>query len=230
MTDQPETARHLLDRYGLPEDVIDGALCLHAQEMSIRIRTTDFPNWFGSLDQFENGAGWAADLIDQAVPAGLAGTANAEQHRAAAPVPVLPPADRAAECPRCRHDDRTRGVLQLSALELYPPDHAPDCRAALRDRIVAAIKASPFEELRAVDHAPNGPLQITVKVDDLADALLRRLPAPADRAAVLREAADRFERECPDAGGSMGLCMCHAAEPLREWAAEAQQDGAQNRG
>jgi len=47
--------------------------------------------------------------------------------------------------------------------------------------------------------------------------------APAiDRAAVLREAADRFERECPDAGGSMGLCMCHAAEPLRRWADEAQ--------
>ncbi|NUP33010.1 MAG: hypothetical protein HOU01_14985, partial [Streptomycetaceae bacterium] len=34
MTDQPETARHLLDRYGLPEDVIDGVLCLHAQELA----------------------------------------------------------------------------------------------------------------------------------------------------------------------------------------------------
>lgn len=43
------------------------------------------------------------------------------------------------------------------------------------------------------------------------------------RAAVLREAADRFERECPDADGPMELCMCHAAEPLREWADEAQQ-------
>jgi hypothetical protein len=44
-----------------------------------------------------------------------------------------------------------------------------------------------------------------------------------DRAAVLREAADWFERECPDAGGSMDLCMCHAAEPLRQWVDEAQQ-------
>lgn len=30
----PETARALLWRHGLPEDVIDGALCLHAQELA----------------------------------------------------------------------------------------------------------------------------------------------------------------------------------------------------
>ncbi|MFF7335410.1 ParB N-terminal domain-containing protein [Streptomyces sp. NPDC008150] len=34
MTDPTETARALLYRYGLPEDVIDGALCLHAQELA----------------------------------------------------------------------------------------------------------------------------------------------------------------------------------------------------
>ncbi|WP_333744087.1 hypothetical protein [Streptomyces ardesiacus] len=39
MTDQTtETARALLDRHGLPEDVIDGALCLHAQELAAEIR------------------------------------------------------------------------------------------------------------------------------------------------------------------------------------------------
>jgi hypothetical protein len=30
----PETARALLYRHGLPEDIIDGALCLHAQELA----------------------------------------------------------------------------------------------------------------------------------------------------------------------------------------------------
>jgi hypothetical protein len=34
MTHQPETARELLHRHGLPEDIIDGALCLHAQELA----------------------------------------------------------------------------------------------------------------------------------------------------------------------------------------------------
>lgn len=34
----PETARALLWRHGLPEDVIDGALCLHAQELAAAIR------------------------------------------------------------------------------------------------------------------------------------------------------------------------------------------------
>lgn len=41
-------------------------------------------------------------------------------------------------------------------------------------------------------------------------------------AIVPREAADRFEQECPDADGELDLCMCHAAEVLREWAAEAE--------
>ena len=34
----PETARSLLWRHGLPEDVIDGALALHAQELAGKIR------------------------------------------------------------------------------------------------------------------------------------------------------------------------------------------------
>lgn len=38
MTDPTETARALLYRHNLPEDVIDGALCLHAQELAAAIR------------------------------------------------------------------------------------------------------------------------------------------------------------------------------------------------
>ena len=34
----PESARQLLYRHGLPEDVIDGVLCLHAQELAAVIR------------------------------------------------------------------------------------------------------------------------------------------------------------------------------------------------
>lgn len=41
-------------------------------------------------------------------------------------------------------------------------------------------------------------------------------------AIVLRETADRFEQECPDADGALDLCMCHAAPVLRGWADEAQ--------
>jgi hypothetical protein len=41
-------------------------------------------------------------------------------------------------------------------------------------------------------------------------------------AIVLRETADRFEQECPDAGGGLDLCMCHASTVLRDWADEAE--------
>jgi len=43
-------------------------------------------------------------------------------------------------------------------------------------------------------------------------------------AIVLREAADRFEQECPDADGELDLCMCHAATVLRQWADEADPE------
>jgi hypothetical protein len=70
---------------------------------------------------------------------------------------------------------------------------SPANQTALRDRVVAAIKASPFQELRSVDAASNGPLRITVKVDDLADVLLRRLattlPACSDPIECSHEAA-----------------------------------------
>lgn len=65
----------------------------------------------------------------------------------------------------------------------------------------------------------------TERTDALRNALAGPEPEAAptvDRATVLREAADRFERECPDPGGPMDLCMCHATEPLREWADEQE--------
>lgn len=40
---------------------------------------------------------------------------------------VAQPSAAPQVCPRCEHDERTRGVVQLSTSELYPPDHAPWC-------------------------------------------------------------------------------------------------------
>lgn len=58
----PESARALLYRHGLPEDVIDGALCLHAQELAAvqreALTKTDDPVFYGGE------AGWLVDLID----------------------------------------------------------------------------------------------------------------------------------------------------------------------
>jgi hypothetical protein len=45
-------------------------------------------------------------------------------------------------------------------------------------------------------------------------------------AIVLRETADRFEQECPDADGELDLCMCHAAPVLRRWADETDTPAA----
>lgn len=84
MTDNPtpESARALLYRHGLPEDVIDGVLCLHAQELAAVIRAHPGPiPWLPSLPKGDGDGFWwdtrdrdaAADLIDPtpAAPAGL---------------------------------------------------------------------------------------------------------------------------------------------------------------
>ncbi|MGW6790020.1 hypothetical protein [Streptomyces chartreusis] len=42
---------------------------------------------------------------------------------------VAQPSAAPQVCPRCEHDERTRGVVQLSTFELYPPEHAPWCDA-----------------------------------------------------------------------------------------------------
>ncbi|WP_431980066.1 hypothetical protein [Streptomyces qinglanensis] len=55
---------------------------------------------------------------------------------------------------------------------------------------------------------------------------ITELEARPSRAQVLRAAARKFEAECPDAGGQLPLCMCHAAVPLRELADAAERDDA----
>ncbi|WP_435606616.1 hypothetical protein [Streptomyces ardesiacus] len=137
MTDQTtETARALLYRHGLPEDVIDGALCLHAQELAA-VQRRDAAVW-----GVDTAAGKhvlaTADLIDPT--------------RGAAPVVPLPSVDQ----------------------------------TALRDRIAAAVHPLLMDTLPEVIAA--------ARAREAADVVLAVLPAPVDRAAVLREAADALER------------------------------------
>ena len=65
----------------------------------------------------------------------------AEEEASDVPDATPAPAPQLRKCPRCAADERTRGVLHLSALELYPPDHDPDCRVHLRDECARGIRA-----------------------------------------------------------------------------------------
>ncbi|WP_406444482.1 hypothetical protein OHB14_36550 [Streptomyces sp. NBC_01613] len=158
--------------------------------------------------------------------------AVARAHAAVSVSAAAPPTDRAS-CPRCQHDERTRGVLQLSTLEMYPPDHADDCPAGLRDRLAAALlarikratvsKAQPHDAFTSL---------LAANEFDLADAVLAVLPPAADRAAVLREAADTLAAEIQrgarfshDDARQPGLC--EAVERLRRLAAEAPEPATQ---
>jgi hypothetical protein len=93
-------------------------------------------------------------------------------------------------------------------------------RAALRDRIAAAIweRQNPGRRWADCEH-PWG-----ADAEDDADAVLSVLPAPADRAAVLRETADRLVEEIQR--GFLGhrdvrlAGLCESVGLLRQWAAE----------
>jgi hypothetical protein len=78
-----ESTRALLWRHGLPEDVIDGALCLHAQELAAvqrkAIGETDDPVFY------EGEAGWLVNLIEpEGAPASSAGVSPATDETAPA--------------------------------------------------------------------------------------------------------------------------------------------------
>ncbi|KOX32837.1 hypothetical protein ADL07_11795 [Streptomyces sp. NRRL F-4707] len=123
MTNQTtETARALLYRHGLPEDVIDGALCLHAQELAA-VQRRDAAVW-----GVDTAAGKhvlaTADLIDPA--------------RGATPVVPLPSADQAALRDRIADAlmdlghpqwDAAEGADAVLAVLPAPVGHATDTSA-----------------------------------------------------------------------------------------------------
>ncbi|MDX3835631.1 hypothetical protein [Streptomyces europaeiscabiei] len=102
----PESARALLDRHGLPEDVIDGVLCLHAQELAA-VQRKEAAVW-----GVDTAAGRriveAADLIDPtrtaaAVP--VAAPPTTEQEAAVASCPGYEASPNPCRCPceGCKH-------------------------------------------------------------------------------------------------------------------------------
>jgi hypothetical protein len=111
---------------------------------------------------------------------------------------------------------------------LHDPDAAPAVqapaadRAALRDRIAAAIIES--DGVPSFEFAARLHRQAAFRE---ADAVLAVLPAPTDRATVLREAADRLEERNPDRSADFSDGVDWALDELRRMAAEAQQDGPQ---
>lgn len=65
MTEQPQTARQLLTDHGLPEDVIDGALAVHARQLAEHVRAEAARGRKSGLTRIYYRA--AADMIDPQV-------------------------------------------------------------------------------------------------------------------------------------------------------------------
>jgi hypothetical protein len=80
----PEIAHALLRRHGLSEDVIDGALCLHAQELAAQQRAHADAEP-GEPGCWHDGAHCVADLIDPTKAAAASVPASAPTDEAAAP-------------------------------------------------------------------------------------------------------------------------------------------------
>lgn len=101
----PESARALLYRYGLPEDVIDGALCLHAQELAAAIR--NHPGAIPYRPQLDEDGGFWWDLRDRDAAADLIDPTRADNPAVLPAVPGPPTThagapDRDAEIERLR--------------------------------------------------------------------------------------------------------------------------------
>ncbi|MGW3383325.1 hypothetical protein ACWDCO_24455 [Streptomyces albogriseolus] len=240
---QPETARELLHRHGLPEDIIDGALCLHAQELAalqrLRMDELDLTGQKARL------VGRIVDLIDPtrtpaAVSAAVAPPTNDTHGLSVQHADALWDAVAIPGPARESFDEQYANVCRvvvriiddITAGRICPPDcpchqvcigeqqskpTTPTDRAALRERIAAAIYERNNPGYQWADAHPDDRLAYGFD----ADAVLAVLPT-TDRTAVLRE-ADWIVEHCPDHGcvePSTEVCHCEIADRLRRMADE----------
>ncbi|OQQ13022.1 hypothetical protein B0675_40095 [Streptomyces sp. M41(2017)] len=115
MTENPETAHALLWRHGLPEDIIDGALILHAQELAAvqraAVAQTDDPVFY------EGEAGWLINLIEPSA------AEEARLHDPAVPSVVSPPANPTDPAEPCVCGDLSEtGIFHRSDGPCYVVD------------------------------------------------------------------------------------------------------------
>lgn len=138
----PPSARQLLFDHGLPEDVIDGVLCLHAQELAATIRS--HPGAIPYRPQLDEDGGFWWDLRDRDAAADLIDPTRT----APAAVSVPPPAPQAA-------DRRARYAAAIAeGFRAFDADTTSDAYldAELLDAVVAVADAEEAVT-RAVDRA-----------------------------------------------------------------------------
>jgi hypothetical protein len=177
---EPESARSLLYRHGLPEDIVDGALCLHAQELAAvqRLRMDELD----LAGQKARIVGRIVDLIDPTKTA------------AAGPAPATDQAARRDRYAQALLGPDAAGTLDAAADEMLNAVLAvADAEQAGLHARIAELESS----CRDVDRLRRD----WVEMRDRAEALDVRvqalttavLPASTGRADVLREAADRLD-------------------------------------
>jgi len=214
VTDQTETARALLWRHGLPEDIIDGALCLHAQELAA-VQRKEADDLHQTEPGVVKGLRIGADLIDPACETVSAGVAPATDQTALreriaqalmgpdaagtldsaademidAVLAVLP---APASCPNpieCGHEAALGQAQQeVRRLGLMVDEYGAGA-SALTDKLRRVRELHQETCPFAKGEIPSGPLccGMCEVLDAPATAVL---PASIDRAAVLPEPTD----------------------------------------
>ena len=258
MTDHTETALSLLYRHGLPEDVIDGALALHAQELAAAQRAAHgerrpyFHMGLPCTPGFGCHVGEVIDLIDPtrtgnqaAVSAGQPATdRTALRDRIAETLAaVLAECDAIEADYRDQHDEvavGTRAAIIRIRARVAVLEHQPAVLPAPADR--AAVLLAAVDRIGSMPEASAPPLAIrdallhaldfsycqglgySTPEELLAayDASQAVLPAPTDRAVVLREAADAIAALDPAEAALAGQhAWGDASALLRRLAGEA---------
>ncbi|WP_020135095.1 hypothetical protein [Streptomyces sp. 351MFTsu5.1] len=175
MTDQPDTARDLLWRHNVPEDVIDGALALFAQELAGKIR---------AHRDHTRGATQATKVMD------FAAELISPDHWARTVPAVAPPADRAALRDRIAEalyaSDHPGHLVPLHETGLVP------AYAATADAVLAVLPA-PAD--RAAEGDPTAAELTAQEARDLADELGTELYRAQDALAFVEECCVIADRE-----------------------------------
>jgi hypothetical protein len=177
MTHQPDTARALLHRHGLPEDVIGGVLALHAQELA-DVQRRDAAVWGVDTAAGKHRLA-AADLITPTE--GAVSVASAGQAPATARAALR---DRIAAA-LAREDAHNAGYDHGFAAS-YGADEETD---GFVDAVLAVLPA-PADQAAVIAHMDDAQAAAAIAPLEAAVRRHREQQRTAHQVAVLRAAAD----------------------------------------
>jgi hypothetical protein len=195
----PESARALLYRHGVPEDVVDGVLCLHAQELAAAIRS--HPGAIPYRPQLDEDGGFWWDTRDRDAAADLI-----DPTRVSSAVSVVPPATNQTAL----RDSIRRAVCEAEGFAWDSDMLEPDEYGDVADAVLAVLPA-PVDQAAVLREAAN--IVRSMDSDYALQEAAEHLDGLAVEADEEREAQAHLDQLAEELAAAIASCPGYEMNP-----------------